>query len=139
MPGPGAFRRELTKRAVNPVVKALASVGLSMPGVVILETTGRKSGEPRRTPVGARFEGRTAWIVSEHGLRSGYVRNIQANPRVRVKHGLRWRAGTAHLMPDDDPDARVRWMSAAHLGLRLNAAGWRAMKTSPMTVRVDLG
>jgi deazaflavin-dependent oxidoreductase (nitroreductase family) len=134
----GKLRKELPKRLFNPIVKVGAAVGIGMPGVVILETTGRKSGKRRRTPVGGREENGTVWIVSEHGMGAGYVRNIEANPGVRVKRGLRWRAGTAYLIPDDDTEARLREMSKGHVGLRVNALGVRAMQTTPMTIRVEL-
>jgi len=100
---------------------------------VLLETTGRKSGRPRRNPVGKALVGDTLWIVAEHGRRAGYVRNISANPRVRVKIGRRWRAGTAHLMPDDDPRERQRRMPN-----KLNSVGVRAMGSDLLTVRVDV-
>jgi deazaflavin-dependent oxidoreductase (nitroreductase family) len=122
----------LTVRVVNPVVKAAAERGIPLPTVAILETIGRRSGEPRRTPVGNGLDGDTFWIVTEHGWRSSYVKNIQANPRVRVKVGRRWRTGTAHPMPEDDARARQRTMR------RLNAAMVRAMGTELLTVRVDL-
>lgn len=50
-----------------------------------LETTGRASGLPRRTPLGGRRVGESFWLVSEFGERSQYVRNIKADPRVRVR------------------------------------------------------
>jgi hypothetical protein len=34
------------------------------------------------------------WIVAEHGRRANYVRNIEANPRVRVRVGRRWHEGS---------------------------------------------
>ena len=77
------------KYLANPLVKTLHRVGLPFPGTCILETTGRKSGEPRRTPVGKGLDGDTFWIVTEHGERASYVKNIRANPRVRVKCGRR--------------------------------------------------
>jgi deazaflavin-dependent oxidoreductase (nitroreductase family) len=83
-----------------------------VPGIAILETTGRNSGRPRRTPVGRSLDGDTRWIVAEHGRKASYVRNIEADPRVRIKIGRRWRTGTAHLMLDDDPRARQRAMPA---------------------------
>ena len=85
------------KYAVNPLVKVLHRVGLPFPGTCILETTGRKTGEPRRTPVGDGRDGDTFWIVAEHGERASYVKNIRANPRVRVKCGRRWRDRHARL------------------------------------------
>src|SRR5688572_33115459 len=89
------------KILANPLVKTLHRVGLSFPGTCILETTGRNSGEPRRTPVGKGLDGDTFWIVAEHGERASYVKNIRANPRVRVKCGRKWRRGPATAVPDD--------------------------------------
>ena len=122
----------LSTRLFNPLVKSAANAGLVVPGIAMLETTGRKSGRPRRTPVGRLLDGDTCWIVAEHGHNAGYVRNIQANPRVRIKLGRRWRTGTAHVMPDDDPRARQRTMPA------VNAAVVRVMGTDLLTVRIDL-
>jgi deazaflavin-dependent oxidoreductase (nitroreductase family) len=122
----------LSTRLFNPLVKAATNAGLAVPGVAILETTGRKSGVPRRTPVGKAVDGDTAWIVAEHGRRAAYVRNIEADPHVRLKIGRRWRTGTAHVMPDDDPRARQRAMSS------MNAAVVRLMGTDLLTVRIDL-
>jgi deazaflavin-dependent oxidoreductase (nitroreductase family) len=122
----------LAKYAINPVAKIAHRLGLPV-GVVILETTGRKSGLPRRNPVGKSLVGDTLWIVAEHGRKANYVRNIEANPRVRVKIGRRWRMGTAHLMPDDDPRERQRRMPN-----RVNSAMVRLMGTEPVTVRIDL-
>jgi deazaflavin-dependent oxidoreductase (nitroreductase family) len=122
----------LSAKLLNPLVNAAANAGLPTPSVVILETTGRRSGQPRRVPVGRALEGDTLWIVAEHGRRAGYVRNIEANPRVRVRVGRRWRTGTASVLPDDDWRERQRRMP------KLNAAVVRAAGTEPVTVRVDL-
>lgn len=120
-------------KLLNPLVNAAARRGLPTPSVVILETTGRRSGEPRRVPVGKALDGDTLWIVAEHGLRAGYVRNIQADPRVRVRSGRRWRTGTARVLADDDWRERQR-----RLPNKLNSAVVRAMGTEHVTVRVDL-
>jgi deazaflavin-dependent oxidoreductase (nitroreductase family) len=122
----------LSTRLFNPLVKAAANAGLAVPGIVILETTGRKSGQPRRTPVGRVIDGDTVWIVAEHGRRAAYVRNIEADPRVRIRIGRRWRTGTANLMPDDDPQAVLREMPTTH------AASVRLMGTDLLAVRIDL-
>jgi deazaflavin-dependent oxidoreductase (nitroreductase family) len=123
----------LSARLLNPVVRAATGAGLPLPGVVILETTGRRSGEPRRIGVGKALDGDTLWIVAEHGRRAAYVRNVEANPRVRVKIGRRWRTGTAHVLPDDDPRERQRRMPN-----RLNSAAVRLMGSDLVTVRIDL-
>ncbi len=120
-------------RWVNPLVRKAIDLGIA-PGYAMLETVGRKSGLPRRTPVGNGLDGDTFWIVTEHGYQSAYVRNIQADPRVRVKVGRKaWRTGTATLLPDDDAWARQR-----QIGRRINAAMVRAMSTQLLTVRIDL-
>ena len=132
----------LQKYLFNPPVKLLFRLGVAPPGYAFLETTGRKSGRPRRTPVGDGLEGDTFWIVSEHGHRAGYVRNIKTNPRVRVqlREGLRmrWREGTAHLLEDDDPRERQRTLQRGHPFRALNAATVRGMGTGLLTVRIDL-
>jgi deazaflavin-dependent oxidoreductase (nitroreductase family) len=123
-----AFQRHL----LNPFVRTADRVGVLPRSAAILETTGRKSGRPRRTPVGNGLEGDTFWLVAEHGYASSYVRNIQANPRVRVKAGGRWRSGTAHLLPEEDPRERQRRMN------RLNAAAVRLVGTDLLVIRIDL-
>lgn len=117
-----AFQR----RVGNPVLRRL-------PLQTVLETTGRVSGLPRHTPVGGRRVDDSFWLVSEFGERSQYVRNIKADPRVRVRIRGRWHTGTAHLLPDDDPVARLRRLP------RVNSVGVRALGTDLLTVRVDLG
>jgi len=123
----------LQVRVLNPPMKALAVRGLA-PGVALLETAGRKSGQPRRTPVtnGLKRGSNTFWIVAEQGRKAAYVRNIEADPRVRVRVGRRWRSGVAHVLEDDDTRARQRGMP------RIHAASVRAMGTELVTVRIDL-
>jgi deazaflavin-dependent oxidoreductase (nitroreductase family) len=134
--GPTLDKRRISTfasaRLFNPLVKAAAERGIPLPGVAILETVGRKSGLPRRNPVGNGLDGDTFWIVAEHGRKAAYVRNIEANPRVRVKVGRTWRTGTGHLMPEDDPRARQRSLP------KLNAAVVRLMGSDLLTVRIDL-
>lgn len=82
--------------------------------------------------MGGRRVGDSFWLVSEFGERSQYIRNIQADPRVRVRVRGRWCTGTAHLLPDDDPVARLRTLP------RFNSAAVRAFGAGLLTVRVDL-
>jgi deazaflavin-dependent oxidoreductase (nitroreductase family) len=136
MPSSDRKRRLITALQVkvfNPPITALAARGL-VPTVALLETTGRTSGQRRRTPVSKGLDRatNTFWIVAEHGRRSAYVRNIEADPRVRVRIGRRWRSGVASVLGDDDPRACQRHMS------RLNSAVVRAMGTDLLTIRIDL-
>jgi deazaflavin-dependent oxidoreductase (nitroreductase family) len=120
-------------RVVNPLVRWTLEHGVAGKSVALLETTGRKSGQPRRTPVGNGLRDDTFWIVTEHGRRAAYVKNIEANPRVRVKVGRRWYEGTAHVLPDDDPRERMRMLKRG-----MNDVVVRLVGTEHLTIRVDL-
>ena len=104
-----AAMKFVTNRLVNPVVRPLMERGWWPRTQALLETTGRKTGSPRRVPVGNGLRGDSFWIVTEHGYAADYVKNIQTQPRVRVKVG-RWYEGTALILPDDDPRERLRWL-----------------------------
>jgi deazaflavin-dependent oxidoreductase (nitroreductase family) len=116
--------RGAQRRLVNPI-------GRQLP-ITMLETTGRRSGQPRRTAVGGRVIDGQFWMVSEHGERSDYVLNIKADPRVRLRINGRWSTGTAHLLINDDPIARLRVLGG------LNSAMVRLMGSELLTIRVDL-
>ena len=132
----------LQKYVLNPPIKLLFVLGIFPPGYALLETIGRKTGKPRRTPVGNGHVGRQFWLVAEHGSQAGYIRNIAKNPRVRVKfrNGLRfrWHTGTATLLRDDDPRERQRWLSRQLPGSASNAAAVRFFGSELLTVRIDL-
>jgi deazaflavin-dependent oxidoreductase (nitroreductase family) len=113
------------RHIANPITRRL-------PTQVLLETTGRSSGQQRRTPIGGRLVGSVFWFVSDHGEASHYVRNIKADNRVRVRIGGRWRPGTAFPLPDDDPNARLATLP------RFNSSLVRALGTDLLTVRIDL-
>jgi deazaflavin-dependent oxidoreductase (nitroreductase family) len=127
------FVRALQVHVLNPPVRALAARGLA-PSVALLETTGRRSGEPRRTPVtnGLQRGTDTFWLVAEHGRKAAYVRNIEADPRVRVRIGRRWRSGVAHVLDEDDPVVRQRTLP------RLHSIAVRTLGSDLVTVRIDL-
>ncbi|MEV0673786.1 nitroreductase/quinone reductase family protein [Mycobacterium sp. NPDC050441] len=124
--------RDLKRRIVHGAQRRIVNpVGRQLP-VTMLETVGRKSGQPRHTAVGGRVIGDQFWMVSEHGDRSHYVLNIKANPAVRLRINGQWRTGTAHLLPDDDPVARLKELPT------LNSAVVRAMGSDLLTLRIDL-
>lgn len=123
------FSSGLAKYGINPFAKLVAGY---IPGWALLETTGRRTGNPVRNPVGDGLRGSTFWIVAEHGRRSHYVRNILADPRVRIRTRGRWLTGTAQVLAEDDPRERQR-----HLG-GLNGALVRLMGTDLLTIRVEL-
>jgi deazaflavin-dependent oxidoreductase (nitroreductase family) len=108
----------------------------------MLETIGRRTGRPRHTPICDGLDGDTFWVLSQRGRGADWVRNIEANPRVRVKRragsrGL-WRTGTAHILDDDDPQERKRILSRDNLARRLCVCTSAAMASNLLTVRIDL-
>jgi len=132
----------LQKYLLNPPIRLLFAAGLAPPGYALLETIGRKTGKPRRTPVGDGRVGGQLWLVAEHGMKAGYVLNIASSPRVRLKlrDGLkaRWHIGTAHLLHDDDPHERQNWLASQLPGTARNARAVRLFGTQLLTVRIDL-
>jgi deazaflavin-dependent oxidoreductase (nitroreductase family) len=121
------------QRVVNKVQKYVANPLMrKVPIQVLLETTGRKSGEPRRTPIGGRTVDNAFWMVAEFGTNSQYVKNIEANPEVRVRVRGRWHSGTAYLLPDDDARARLRSLP------KFNSAAVKTVGTDLLTIRIDL-
>jgi deazaflavin-dependent oxidoreductase (nitroreductase family) len=126
-----APRRVLKRywKILNPMLRPLAG---RVPGWVLLETVGRRSGRPFQTPVGGRVENGSLWLVVGHAAKSQYLRNIEANPRVRVRARGRWRAGTAHVLPDDNPRRRT-----FRVGI-INGVFIRIAAADLMTVRIDL-
>lgn len=75
-------------RTLNAFVEPLARAGCGSPGVfpagiVVLETTGRRSGRPHRTPVLATLVGGQLLVGTVRGERSEWMKNARANPRVR--------------------------------------------------------
>jgi deazaflavin-dependent oxidoreductase (nitroreductase family) len=123
--------RVVQRYLLNPPVKAAVWTGF-VPGYVLIETTGRRSGQRRRNVVGMHVEGDVGWVVAEQGRHAGYVRNLEAKPEVRVRLRGRWRNATARVVDDEDPQARLQSFSRSH------AATVRRFGTDLTVVRFDL-
>lgn len=117
----------------NRVLGAALRRGVAPRAFALLETTGRRSGLPRHTPVGDGLDGDVFWLIAVHGRQADFVRNIEADPHVRVRVGRTWRTGVAVPLPDDDTRARSRTLPHAW-----DAALGRVISTTPLTVRIDL-
>jgi hypothetical protein len=93
----------------------------------------------QRTPICDGQEGDTFWLIVQHGRRSDYVRNIEANPHVRVRTGSAWagETGMAYVL-DDDPIQRVRILGESDPWRRLRLGASKAISTNLLTVRIDL-
>jgi deazaflavin-dependent oxidoreductase (nitroreductase family) len=135
---PAAYLLDLIgMRLIDRVARAAVRVGLGRRSTALIETTGRRSGKSRVTPVTNGLDGDVFWIVTEHGHKANYVRNIEANPRVRVNAGRGWRTGTARIV-DDDPEARLAQIVALNPRARANADIVRNTGTENLVIRIDL-
>lgn len=81
---------------LNAFVEPLARAGCGSPGItptglILLETTGRRSGHPHRTPVFALLVDGFLLVGTARGDRAHWVTNARANPAVRY-----WLCGRAH-------------------------------------------
>jgi deazaflavin-dependent oxidoreductase (nitroreductase family) len=121
--------RAFQKRIGNPLFGWSAGF---VPGWVMIETMGRRTGRPHRVPVGGGVRGGSVWVVASVGRKSDYVRNIEADPRVRVRVHGRWRTGTAYVNAGDDPRPRALRMNPLN-GLFVILAGIELL-----TIRIDL-
>lgn len=105
----GRYQRPdwFTKHLFNPIVAGLTRLGLPVAGSRVLEVTGRRSGEPRRTPVNPLdFEG-GRYLVAPRG-HTQWVRNVRVNPRARLLR--RGRAEPVELveLPDEEKPELLR-------------------------------
>jgi len=124
--------KRLQRYVLNPPVKALTWLGLS-PRHLLLETTGRTSGKRRRTVVGFARQDGALWVVAEQGRYAGYVRNLEAQPRARVRMQRRWHDVRASIVDDDDPVARL-----ASFGDEQHARLVQKFGTALLSIRLDL-
>ena len=129
--GPQRRRRSRNRmfwRIVNPPTRPLAGVA---PWWVLLETRGRRTGAPRRTPLarGPR-EGDVLWLISVHGRHAAWVRNVEVTPEVRIKLSGRWHDGRATV--HDYDESVVRRFN------RYARSGPRTLGIDPTLVRVEL-
>jgi deazaflavin-dependent oxidoreductase (nitroreductase family) len=104
-----------------------------------LTTTGRRSGLPRTIEIWFALEGDVLYMLSGGGDRSDWVKNVLADPKVRVRLGSRTRSGRARIVRDADEDGRARRLLAGKYqgwseGKRLS--GW-ARTALPVAVELD--
>ena len=96
---PGWFTRNVFNRAVS----RLTRMGVSVLGSRVLETRGRQSGQPRRTPVNLLTIDGQEYLVSPRG-HSQWVRNVRADGgRLTLILGRQRQAYLARELAADDP------------------------------------
>lgn len=138
-----SFTRTIDDRVIKKGMRRLLALGLAPRAFALLETTGRRTGLARHTPVGNGLVGDAFWLIAARGDAADYVKNLRHEPAVRVKIGDHWHQGTAEVLSNDDPDQRLTYI-LAHFGWlrRLDAkalrASIRSLHSTPRVVRIDL-
>jgi deazaflavin-dependent oxidoreductase (nitroreductase family) len=132
------FEILIGRYTINPLMRGLFRLGITPPGMALVETRGRRTGALRHTPIFCAADGDTVWLIAQHGRHAGWVLNFEANPQIRVRLRRRWRAGTAELLPEDDIKARIATFSSSPVGRLFTGAAFRALESQPVTVRVQL-
>jgi deazaflavin-dependent oxidoreductase (nitroreductase family) len=97
---PGKTIYHYMKR-LNARMAANYQRGLGPRVVLLLTTTGRKSGQPRTTPLQYEIVNGDIYIASARGPQADWYKNILANPQVHVQ--LRDREFDAVAEPVTDP------------------------------------
>ncbi len=91
-------------RIVNPPTRPLAGLA---PWWVLLETQGRRTGLPRRTPLArGPVDADVIWLAAVHGRHASWVRNLEVHPEVRIKLSGRWHDARATVEEFDEDIVR---------------------------------
>lgn len=93
---PGFF----TKNVANRLVALASRLGLSLAGSRRLTVRGRKSGQPRTTPVNPLEIDGVTYLVAPRG-NTQWVRNLRAAGEGELHHGSK----ASHFRADEVPDA----------------------------------
>jgi len=122
------FRR--LNAIVEPAVRwGIASPTLAPASLIVLETTGFKSGQQRRTPLWSFRLGRYRIVSTARGERSFWVKNLLGQPRVRYYVGGRSRETDAIVITSGQHDQRLAVLTPlvrklATLFRRYASKGW---------------
>jgi len=113
--------------ALNSIVEPAVRAGCGAPGVVptglvVLETTGRKSGRARRVPLLAAAFGDVIVVSTVRGGRSHWLANARQNGDVRYWLRGAPHEGRAHVITADDAMPRVEHPLARSLARKLGVA-----------------
>ncbi|MBI5944517.1 MAG: nitroreductase family deazaflavin-dependent oxidoreductase [Chloroflexi bacterium] len=68
--------------------------------ILLLETTGRRPGMKRVTPLQYEMIGDDYYVGAARGTKADWVRNIQSNPQVEVRAGSKHFQGIAEVVTD---------------------------------------
>jgi deazaflavin-dependent oxidoreductase (nitroreductase family) len=100
----GAINFDWSKmKNIQKIHRVLYSIGLGpLIGriILLLTTTGRRSGLKRVTPLQYEMIGDDYYVGAARGTKADWVRNIQSCPQVEVRVGKKQFQGTAEVVTD---------------------------------------
>lgn len=76
-------------------------------GLAVVTVTGRKTGKPRHRAMRVVRDGDRAYAVALLGETSDWLRNVQADSRVRIKLGAKTHDATARVLEGVEERARA--------------------------------
>jgi deazaflavin-dependent oxidoreductase (nitroreductase family) len=88
---------------IQKIHRVLYAIGLGpLVGriILLLTTTGRRSGKKRVTPLQYEMIGADYYLGAARGVKADWVRNIQTNPQVEVRVGAKHFQGIAEIITD---------------------------------------
>lgn len=130
---PGRF----TTHVFNPLVALASRLGISMAGSRRLTVRGRKSGEPRTTPVNPLEIDGVTYLVAPRGT-TQWVRNLRAVGEGELHHGNKSEAFRGDELPDSEKLPILKtyldkwaWEVGAFFDLDKNPSDEEIMRVAP--------
>lgn len=132
----GEFFRQLN-RIVEPRVSAgWGSPGPFPGGLIVVETRGRRTGQPSRVPLMALSLNDHVLVSTYRGTSSQWIKNIRANPRLRYwLNGRPHAARTVAIATPDSQSPPEQWPLLLRFMLPIIStyvcAGWAFVLLGP--------
>jgi deazaflavin-dependent oxidoreductase (nitroreductase family) len=123
------FFRGLNSLVEPAVRKGLLSSACAPAGLIVLETTGFKSGITRRTPLAATRLGKYIFISTARGKRSFWIKNLQKQPETHYYLGGKRKQASSFVITPDAPFKKPGSLTpmiskVVDLLVRSTARGW---------------
>ncbi|MEZ0241021.1 MAG: nitroreductase/quinone reductase family protein [Chloroflexota bacterium] len=116
------------------------AANLAGQAVCQLETIGRRTGQPRPIEIwfAADPERNRIYILAGGRESSHWVRNVQANPAVRVRIAGRWFSGSATNIEGQPDEVPARHLVGAKYGYWKAGTELRGWARDSLAVAIDL-
>lgn len=107
--------------------------------VCYLQTTGRHTGLPRTIEIWFGTDGERLYLLSGGRDRADWVRNLRAQPAVRVRLGGTTLTGRARVIEGEAPERRARQLLAGKYQRWREGQPLSGWARSALPVEIELG